>query len=323
LVLTCALIGCGAGTAGSGRAGSGAGAGQDVPLREQWGIYSLDLTTRQTRLVYGSSEEISGSALRLNAAGDMLAFARKIGGPGDDRYEISAVKTDGNGFAQLTDDTVMDVYPSWSPDGSKVAFLSMRGPRMQIFVVDSDGSNEHLLYDPGAGQQAGDPHWVGNTIAFTQASSVWTITGDGRSARQVTHPPNAGKWGSAPLPAGDYDPRLSPDGGRIVFERMVDTASQNGSYDLFVVNVDGSGETRLTDTGWAQGLATYSNAGSQILWVVAAIEGVGKYRLYLMDANGGNGRDVTPSYYPTSFLCHAAVFAKDDGSIYFVGQWWQ
>ena len=116
---------------------------------------------------------------------------------------------------------------------------------------------------------------------------------------------------------------MSPDGGRIVFERMVDTASQNGSYDRFVVNVDGSGETRLTDTGWAQGLATYSNAGSQVLWVVAAIEGVGKYRLYLMDANGTNSRDVTPSYYPTSFLCHAAVFAKDDGSIYFVGQWWQ
>jgi hypothetical protein len=29
------------------------------------------------------------------------------------------------------------------------------------------------------------------------------------------------------------------------------------------------------------------------------------------------------TYYPTSFLCHAAVFAKNDRSVYFVGQWWQ
>jgi hypothetical protein len=29
------------------------------------------------------------------------------------------------------------------------------------------------------------------------------------------------------------------------------------------------------------------------------------------------------TYYPPSFLCHAAVFAKDDKSVYFVGQWWQ
>jgi Tol biopolymer transport system component len=302
---------------------SGAGAGQEGPHSAQWGIYSLDLTTQETRLVYGSSEEINGSALRLNAAGDTLAFASKPSGSGDTAYEIATVKADGTGLAKLTRNSVMDVYPAWSPDGSRLAYLSMPGPTMQIHLVNSDGSNERLLYDPGAGGQAGDPHWVGSTIAFTQASSIWTMTADGKNPTQITHPPNAGKWGSAPLPAGDYDPRLSPDGRAIVFERMVDTASQNGGYDLFVVNADGSGETRLTDTAWAQGLATYSNAGSRILWVVAAIEGLGKYRLYMMDANGGNGRDVTPSYYPPSFLCHAAVFAKDDKSIYFVGQWWQ
>jgi Tol biopolymer transport system component len=333
LVLAWAVIGCGTGGAstgatgtgatGTGPAGTAAGAGHEVPHRGQWGIYWLDLTTQQTRLVYDSSDEINGSALRLNAAGDTLAYASKPSGSDDKAYEIATVKTDGTGFARLTSNSVMDVYPAWSPDGSRLAYLSMPGPTMQIRLMSSDGSNGRLLYDPGAGQQAGDPHWVGHTIAFTRASAVWTMTDDGKSARQVTHPPNAGKWGKAPLPAGDYDPRLSPDGARIVFERLVDTASANGGYDLFAVHVDGSGETRLTNTAWAQGLATYANAGDQILWLVAAIGGQGKYRLYVMDADGGNSRDVTPSYYPPGFLCHAAVFAKDDRSIYFVGQWWQ
>jgi Tol biopolymer transport system component len=314
IMLASAVIGCGAG---------GMGAGQQVPHREQWGIYSLDLETQQTRLIHGSSEEINGSALALNAAGDTLAFARRIGGSGDDHYEIATVRTDGSGFTRLTNDAVMDVYPTWSPDGSMIAFLSMRSPTMKIYVVDADGSDERLLYDPGAGDQAGDPSWVGHTVAFTRGFSIWAMADDGTGARRVTHPPNAGKWGSAPLPEGDFDPRLSPDGLKIVFERMVDTTAKNGGYDLFVVDADGSGETRLTSTGWAQGLATYSNSGTEILWVVAAIDGQGKYRLYKMDATGANGRDATPAYFPPDFLCHAAVFARDDMSIYFVGQWWQ
>lgn len=316
-----AVTGCSTGNGGT--VSGGTEAAPRVPHEGQWGIYALDLTTQRTRLIYSSSDEINGSALRLNAAGDTLAFARKPSGSDDKAYGIATVKTDGTGFTQLTSNSVMDVYPTWSPDGTRIAFLSMPGPTMQLFLVDSDGSNEHLLYDPGSGQQAGDPHWVGHTITFTKASAIWTMTDDARSVRQVTHPPDAGKWGTAPLPAGDYDPQLSPDGAKIVFERLVDTASQNGSYDLFVVSVDGPGETRLTNTGWAQGLATYSNDGSQILWVVAAIEGQGRYRLHMMDANGTNSRDVTPLYYPTSFLCHAAVFAKNDRSVYFVGQWWQ
>ena len=314
VMLALAVIGCGAG---------GMGAGQQVPHGEQWGVYSLDLETQQTTLVYGSSDEIGGSALALNAAGDTLAFARRIGGPGDDRYEIATVRTDGSGFTRLTNDAVMDVYPTWSPSGSMIAFLSMRSPTLKIYLVDADGSNERLLYDPGAGEQAGDPSWVGHTVAFTRGFSIWTMADDGKGAKQLTHPPNAGKWGNAPLPAGDFDPRTSPDGLRIVFERMVDTTAKNGGYDLFVVNVDGSGETRLTSTGWAQGLATYSNSGKQILWVVAAINGQGKYRMYIMDATGANSRDATPAYFPPDFLCRAAVFAKDDRSIYFVGQWWQ
>ena len=63
---------------------------------------------------------------------------------------------------------------------------------------------------------------------------------------------------------------------------MVDTTPVNGAYDLFLVNVDGSNEMPLTTTGWAQGLATFSNSGTELVYVVAAIAGQGKYRLHQM-----------------------------------------
>lgn len=111
----------------------------------------MDLATQQTALVYSSSEEIHGSALSLDSSGEVLSFAQKIGGTGDGQLEICTVKTDGTGFLRLTNDAVMDVYPAWSPDGSHLAFLSMRAPTLQLFQIGFDGSDEHLLYDPGVG----------------------------------------------------------------------------------------------------------------------------------------------------------------------------
>jgi len=91
------------------------------------------------------------------------------------------------------------------------------------------------------------------------------MNSDGTNARRVTDPPRAGEWGDAVLPFGDYDPRISPDGSRVVFERLVDDSTQYGNYDLFMVNLDGSSEIRLTENGWTQGLVSWSNDGQTLV----------------------------------------------------------
>jgi Tol biopolymer transport system component len=223
---------------------------QSVPREQNWGIYSLDLTTGKVELVYSSASEIG--FLNLNKAGDTLAFSQHFGGDANENEEICNVKIDGGELTRITDNNLMDTYPVWSPDGAQIAFLSWRDKDLDIYVMDSDGSNQRRLYDSGS--HDADIDWVGHNIVFTSGSQIWIMQDDGTAPVQVTDPPDAGVWGDANLPFGDYDPRLSPDGRKIVFERLEDDTSPHGNYNFFVINADGSGETRLTDSSYSQGL---------------------------------------------------------------------
>lgn len=190
---------------------------------------------------------------------------------------------------------------------------------MDIYVMDDDGSNRELLYDSGF--HDADIDWTGEKIAFTRNSQIWIMDEDGSNAAQVTDPPRAGEWGNAVLPFGDYDPRISPDGETVVFERTVDDSSAHGNYDLYSVNVDGSGEVALTDTGWTQGLAAWSPSGERIAYIVSAMGSVGAYDIHIMDRDGGNKVDLTSEILPTGFLAHGVTFT-DETKITFIGEWW-
>ena len=295
--------------------------GKTVPHEGDWGIYALDLSTEEVELIWSCGETISH--LCLNHAGDEFAFSRKTGGTQDSNEEVFAIGVDGTGLRQLTTNNYRDLYPSYSPDDSKIAFLSWPGSTLDIYIMNSDGSSQKLLYDSGF--HDADINWgSGGRIAFTRNSQIWTMKDDGSDARQITSPPQAGLWGEGDinLPFGDYDPRFSPDGSKIAFERLDDDTSSHGNYNLYVVDSTGTGEAKLTDTGYSQGLAIWSHSGDRLVYIVAAIGSAGKYDIYMMDADGGNARNITPDYFPAAFLCHAAIFSKDDSKVYFTGQWY-
>jgi TolB protein len=54
-----------------------------------------------------------------------------------------------DGFDQvaLTTNTAGDFRPAWSPDSSQIAFVSNRTGRNAIYVMNSDGSNQRLLFE--------------------------------------------------------------------------------------------------------------------------------------------------------------------------------
>jgi Tol biopolymer transport system component len=313
-VAVIALAGC-ASSSASGAAPSAVST--VVPHEARWGIYSLRLDSGAVTLIYGTPDELSG--LALNSAGDRFAFARKVGGTADEDSEIFSLAAGGGEPVRLTDNRVLDTYPAWSPDGSRIAYLSM-GKTLDIKVMNADGSGARLLYDSG-GHDA-DISWVGDRIAFTRDSRIWIMGDDGQGAGKLTDPPRAGEWGKANLPFGDYDPRISPDGSRIVFERLVADDSPNGNYDLYAMAADGSGVTALTNNGYSQGLAAWSPSGSLIAYIVAAIDGTGAYDIYVMNADGSDNHDATPAYFPPEFLCRGVTFGTDDATLYFIGEWW-
>jgi len=187
-------------------------AGSNVPYQRRWGIYRLDLETSQVDIVYTCDERLSG--IRLSPDGNTFVFTKSYGEGNDAGDEICTVGVDGSGYSRLTNNERLDTYPAWSPDGSRIAFLAM-GETLDIHVIDRDGGAEALLYD--SGYHDADIHWVGDMIAFTRNFQIWVMDSDGTDARRVTDPPRAGEWGAAVLPFGDYDPRISPDGGSSVF----------------------------------------------------------------------------------------------------------
>ena len=156
----------------------------------------------------------------------------------DTGSEIYVMDSDGTGGTRLTDTPGRNVEPRWSPDGSRIAFRSSRdGGEDEIYVMYADGSGQmNLTNDPGReAHHAWSPD--GQRVAFSRTfggnrSDIYVVSLDGSEAVNLTDHPGF-----------DQRPDWSPDGTRIAF-----SGSRDGSVDLYVMNADGSGLVRLTET---------------------------------------------------------------------------
>ena len=175
-----------------------------------------------------------------------LVFRRYL----DERRTTGALfiaNLDGRSVRQITrpGKTGLDNEPDWSPDGKRIVYEHSTGPRDElIFIVNADGTGARSVV-PCTGGCAGQeaPAWSpdGTEIAFASGDAryeqIWIVGVDGTNLRRLTGPNVI-----------DADPQWSPDGRRIVFRRIDPYRARKG-YALFVVNVDGGGERRLTP--WA------------------------------------------------------------------------
>ncbi len=104
-------------------------------------LYTLDLATRElTQLTDGVGDNKHGDW----SIDDKIVFISNRDGD----YELFVMGSDGANQQQITFNEDNDVLPSWSPDGSRIAFSSYRyGEKNKgdIFLIDPDGSNEFRL----------------------------------------------------------------------------------------------------------------------------------------------------------------------------------
>jgi Tol biopolymer transport system component len=67
------------------------------------------------------------------------------------------MNTDGTAQVQLTENTIGDLTPSWSPDGKQIVFHRRVGTQFQLFLINADGTGEkQLTFPPGLN---GFPNW--------------------------------------------------------------------------------------------------------------------------------------------------------------------
>jgi len=164
-----------------------------VPHEGQWGIYSLDLASQNVALLYSTNDEIAG--IQLSNSGTHLTFAIKTqsGVEIDTTSEIYTLSVAGGGMSRLTNNAYLDTYSSFSPYDSQIVFLSIRGGTLDLYVMDSDGANQQLLYNSGG--HDGDVDWgTSGRMVFTRDHQIWSLNSEGADPQQVTDPPDTGTW---------------------------------------------------------------------------------------------------------------------------------
>jgi TolB protein len=233
------------------------------------------------------------------ALGDVIAFVRD----GD----IWTMNADGSNEVNLTNHPAIDEHPDWSPDGTRIAFISNRSDvpgnadgNLEIFVMNADGSNVRQVTDsvyPFPGQSGYDhyePDWSPDAtrIAYSWDSpddfsvEVYTINVDGTDEQLVTDPADqANKWG----------PEYSPDGGKLLYTWGFGYLT---GQDLHTIQPDGSNEVNLTpDTiNSDELLGTWSPDGTRIAFVSTRDPGgfgLPNEEIYVMQADGSGVVRVT------------------------------
>jgi len=261
-------------------------------------IYVYDLAAGTLRTLTGGFDPA------ISPDGRTVAFTR-IGG----EQGLYLIDIDGRNERRIFIGDEMPRAPTWSPDGRWIAFVRTTGctscrdvgfglclpdnpflggfplvrrPLFGLSRVDANGEN---FRDIPALNSVQAPDWTTNGIVYHAVSGI-----------EVTSDTPDGETRSVIQGAFYQDPAWQPGGDRIVFQRR-----EGSHWQLFVVNPDGSGlaaltrpVTTLVDELPSSVAPAWSPDGLRIVYLSnrGADNSAGPWRLWVMDADGGNARPL-------------------------------
>ena len=206
-----------------------------------------------------------------------LAFAIKDGSGVSNIY---SVRPDGNGLVRLTNTSAFDLCPDYSRDGRLITFCSNRSGSFQIWAMNADGSNVHMVtngnrfifpdYSPDASKIA----FSGTASAADVNQNIYVINANGTGLQQLTTDGN------------NQFPTFSPNGKKIAF-----VSDRTGVEQVWVMNADGSNQTQISHSGVKEDqLPDWSPDGHKIAF---AQGNTGSGRIWVMNADGSNPVQLT------------------------------
>jgi TolB protein len=210
-----------------------------------------------------------------------IAYIAETGPKNRRMKRLAIMDSDGANHRYLTSGQATALTPRYSPDYSKILYLSYLNGNPRIYVYDLGTNQQRLITETGnptfAPRWSPDGKWILYSMAIAGNTDIYKIGSAGGGAPvKLTDSPGLDVGGS-----------FSPDGGKIVFE-----SDRSGSQQVYVMNADGSDQKRISFFGGRAATPEWSPRGDQIAFTHI----VGNLRIAVMGPGGGGLRYLTDSW---------------------------
>jgi dipeptidyl aminopeptidase/acylaminoacyl peptidase len=253
----------------------------------------------------------------LSPDGKSVAFTRWNGNSISVSGELYVIGIDGTGERKVLGALSQPKAPSWSPDGTQVVINYQQGPAESTQKCFNFRGGKFCFTIPA------DPRWALKVINIADGTfkdvnhdfhsfgpswdpaNAWRVVAQGAKGLVQTDL-NQNTILNITTDPADRAPIFSPDGSKIA-----ESYWQTGNWEVHVLNADGSGATRLTQTpdtvlvdqqlqgktpqSWNNAAPAWSPDGKQIAFLT---DRTGAWEIWIMNADGSNQHPLLPNGLP-------------------------
>ncbi|MGE5952481.1 MAG: Tol-Pal system protein TolB, partial [Qipengyuania vulgaris] len=163
-----------------------------------------------------------------------IAYIAESGPKGNRTKRLAIMDSDGANHRFITNGQTTALSPRYSPDYSRIAYLSYLDGNPRIYIYDIASGQQTLVTQSSnptfAPRWSPDGRWILYSMAIGGNTDIYRVSAEGGGTPlRLTDSPSIEVGGS-----------YSPDGSRIVFE-----SDQSGAQQCYVMNADGTGQRRI------------------------------------------------------------------------------